>query len=184
MHKLGHFRRVICSLDGRRSLVIFFNRQTRPRGVPNSIVIPIRSNSNDFENNSGAVTGSSSFSGRRGIRTPGTRKGTPVFKTGALNQTQPSVRAALKGKKLSNPTLLVKSACRISSTSLALAAWGISISRGKSPPRSASDEELHECLHSERPLKHMNSKLRLQHSLAILSTKNFSFQSELVSPRH
>ncbi len=30
-------------------------------------------------------------SGRRGIRTPGTRKGTPVFKTGALNQTQPSV---------------------------------------------------------------------------------------------
>lgn len=32
------------------------------------------------------------FSGGGGIRTPGTRKGTSVFKTGAINQTLPLLR--------------------------------------------------------------------------------------------
>ena len=40
-------------------------------------------------------------SGRRGIRTPGAVSHTPVFKTGALNQTQPSVLAFYRVKLIS-----------------------------------------------------------------------------------
>lgn len=38
------------------------------------------------------MSGLSEFGGERGIRTPGGRKTTPDFKSGALNRTLPSLR--------------------------------------------------------------------------------------------